>query len=56
MVGKKVSEKKILAGSTLGYFDVSALYSGKYILKILTGNYPSEIIEDECGQQQLYVY
>ena len=34
MVGKKVSEKKILAGSTLGYFDVSALYSGKYILKI----------------------
>jgi hypothetical protein len=34
MVGKKVSEKKILAGSTLGYFDVSALYTGKYILKI----------------------
>jgi type I restriction enzyme S subunit len=27
-----------------------SIIKGKYILKILTGNYPSEIIEDECGQ------
>ena len=26
------------------------IIKGKYILKILTGNYPSEIIEDENGQ------
>ncbi len=34
LVGQKVAERKILAGSTLAYFDVSTLYFGNYILKI----------------------
>lgn len=34
MVGRKVSEKKMIAGSTLSYIDVSILYEGKYLVKI----------------------
>ncbi|MCE2713290.1 MAG: YHYH protein [Cryomorphaceae bacterium] len=34
MVGRKISEKKMIAGSTLSFVDVSTLYSGKYVLKI----------------------
>jgi hypothetical protein len=34
MVGRKVSEKKMVAGSTLSYMDVSTLYAGKYLVKI----------------------
>ena len=34
MVGRKISEKKMIAGSTLSFVDVSTLYSGKYLLKI----------------------
>jgi hypothetical protein len=34
MVGRKVSEKKMVAGSTLSYLDVSTLYAGKYLVKI----------------------
>ena len=34
MVGRKISEKKMVAGSTLSFVDVSTLYSGKYLLKV----------------------
>lgn len=34
MVGRKISEKKMIAGSTLSFVDVSTLYAGKYVVKI----------------------
>jgi len=34
MVGRKISEKTMTAGSTLSFVDVSTLYSGKYLVKI----------------------
>ena len=34
MVGRKVSEKKMVAGSTLSYLDVSTLYARKYVVKV----------------------
>jgi len=35
--GREVGEFLIHAGSTLGYLDVQAMYSGKYILKLSSG-------------------
>ena len=34
MTVRKISEKKMNAGSTLSFVDASTLYSGKYVLKI----------------------
>lgn len=39
MAGKTVNEMTILAGSTIAYFDVQAIYAGVYFIRISNGSF-----------------